>query len=123
MMEKEEWIMVLKAMNKWLIPLCLLYEDLRSTTKILAIVNDLSVFFGLLQTCRKIFENPQGAMKEILDKKKVAPKEYEPIYNTLVMLCGLKMLAERKNMSVTELVSKIIQDYVSANWEFYKAYV
>jgi len=113
-MEKGKWII---AMNKWIIFLSLLYEDPRSTTKILAFTNELSGFLSLLQTCRKIFENPQGAMKELLDEKKVAPKEYESIYDTLVMLCKLKMLAERKNMSVTELVNKIIEDYISANWE------
>jgi hypothetical protein len=110
----EKWII---AMNKWIIFLSLLYEDPQSTTKILAIANELPGFLSLLQTCRKIFENPQGAMKELLDEKKVAPKEYESIYDTLVMLCRLKMLAERKNMSATELVIKIIEDYISANWE------
>jgi len=104
-------------LNKWLIFLSLLYEDSRNTAKILAIVNDLPGFFSLLQMCKKIFENPQSAMKEFLDEKKVAPKEYEPVYDTLVMLCRLKMLAERKNMSATELVNKIIEDYISANWE------
>jgi hypothetical protein len=113
-MEKEKWII---ATNKWSIFLSLLYEDLQSATKTLAIINELPGFFSLLQTYREIFENPQGAMKKLLDEKKVAPKEYESMYDTLVRLCKLKMLAERKNMSVTELVNKIIEDYISANWE------
>ena len=105
----------LKAMDRGIIFLSLLYES--QGTKIFAIANELPGFISLLHMCRKIFEDPQNAMKEFLNERKTAPKEYESIYDTLVMLCKLKMIAEKRNISVTELVNKVLQDYVSANWE------
>ena len=43
--------------------------------------------------------------------------EYRALYDAFITMCKLKIIANRKNMTVTELVAEILTNYVNEVWD------
>jgi predicted DNA-binding ribbon-helix-helix protein len=76
----------------------------------------LDLWKAFLNLCRlydKIYEDPWNTMKSLEAEKETAPEECKQFYDALITLCRLKIIADKRNMTVIELVDEIVKDYVS----------
>ena len=69
-------------------------------------------FLNLWELYDKIYEDPWNTMKSLEAEKETATEECRPLYDALITLCRLKIIADSRNMTVIELVDEIVRDYV-----------
>ena len=74
-------------------------------------------FLNLWGLYKKMDEDPENTLKVLEYERETAPIEYRALYDVLITMCKLKIIANRKNMSVTELVAEILTNYVNEVWK------
>jgi hypothetical protein len=70
-------------------------------------------FLNLWQLYNEIYKDPCNIIKSLESEKETAPEECRQFYDALITLCRLKIIADKRNMTVIELVDEIVKDYVS----------
>jgi len=73
-------------------------------------------FLNLWGLYNKIDEDPENTLKVLESERETAPREYIALYDALITMCKLKIIANKKNMTVTELVAEVLTNYVNEVW-------
>jgi len=73
-------------------------------------------FLNLWGLYKKMDEDPENTLKVLESERETVLREYRALYDALITMCKLKIIANKKNMTVTELVAEILTNYVNEVW-------